>query len=181
MFFQKQVYVKRKKNGEYGYEKRGVCLGVYVSKKTGLIKSLLCSIDDEKTVHIPMSQMERIDEKTGEIYFKNLRTAIPNQCVRLTPFLPVYSNEGRYLGRLDGVLTEGITVTKLIVGKRKYPVCAIDGVSDVAILKPVPYPLGEWSKTEEQNVSRKLLKEKIGRGELIRFTLSLPPFFNQSS
>ena len=68
MFFQKQVYVKRKKNGEYGYEKRGVCLGVYVSNKTGLIKSLLCSIDDEKTVHIPISQMERIDEKTVEAF-----------------------------------------------------------------------------------------------------------------
>ena len=176
MFFEKNVYVKRKKKDEYTYEKRGVCLGVYVSKKTGAIRYITCLIDDEKSVDIPVGQIERFNENNGEIYLKNLRTAIPNQCVRITPFLPVYSVEGKYLGRLDGILANGFTVTKLIVGKTKYPVASLESSLDVAILKGIAYPLGEWSEKEKINVSRKLLKEKIGQGKLIEFTLSLPPF-----
>lgn len=175
-FFQKEIYVKRKKREEYFYEKRGVCLGVYVSKKSGAIKYLFCALDDDKTVTVPVGAIDQIHPVTGGIYLKNLRTAIPNQCLRLTPFLPVYSCEGKYLGRLDDVCAQGLTVTKLVVGSQKYPALAIDAVSDALLLKPLPYPLGEWSKEEESSVSRKLLKDKIKQGELIRFTLSLPPF-----
>ena len=176
-FFQKTIYVKRKKGEEFYYEKRGVCFGVYVAKKTGTVKFLLCSLDDDKTATLPVGAVEHIHESSGDLYLKNLRTALPpDQYVRLTPFLPVYSCEGKYLGRLDDLFSEGFTVTKLAVGKEKYPAVFIDGASDALLLKSMPYPIGEWSKREEIGVSRKLLKEKIKRGELIRFTLTLPPF-----
>lgn len=174
-FFQKDVFVRRKKKDEFIYEKRGVCLGVYISKKSAQIKHLLCSLDDDKTVNIPFSNTLRIDEN-GAIYLKNLRSAFPNQCARLTPYLPVYSCEGKYLGRLDGVICENSFVSKLVVSGKKYPALAIDGLSDILIIKPLPYPLGEWSEEQQSGVSRKLLKDKIKQGELIKFTLSLAPF-----
>lgn len=173
-FFQKEIYVKRKKKDDYIYEKRGVCLGVYITKRTGDIKYLFCSIDDDKTLVIPVSAIEYAS--TNGIYLKNLRTALPNQCVRLTPFLPAYSIFGKYLGRLNGFESKDLTITKLLVGEEKYPSLAVDAVSDALLLAPPAYPIGEWSKTDESNVSKKLLKSKIRDGELIRFTLSLQPF-----
>ncbi len=178
-FFQKEIYVKRKKREEYVYEKRGICLGVYLSKKTGTIKYLFCALDDDKTITVPVAAIEQIHPETGNVYLKNLRAAIPNQCARLTPFLPVYSCDGKYLGRLNDIFVQGVTATKLVVGEEKYPALSIDGVCDALLLKPLPYPLGEWSKEEETNVSRRLLKDKIKQGELIRFTLSLPPFTSE--
>ena len=173
-FFQKEIYVKRKKNEDYAYEKRGVCLGVYFAKKTGKIKHLFCAIDDDKTVVIPVNA---IDELAHDgIYLKNLRAAVPNQCARLTPFLPTYSTVGKYLGRLNDVETEALTLTKLVVGEEKLSPLSVVAVSDALILDKLTYPVGIWSKTESTIVSKKLLKEKIRQGELIRFTLSLPPF-----
>ena len=174
-FFQKNIFVKRKKGEEFVYEKRGICLGVYISKKSAQIKYLFCSLDDDKTVNLPISAVERIDEQ-GAIYLRNLRSAFPNQCARLTPFLPVYSSEGKYLGRLDEIICENSIVSKLVVSGKKYPALAIDGLCDVVLLKPLPYPLGEWSEEEQSGVSRRILKEKIKQGELIKFTLSLAPF-----
>ena len=49
-------------------------------------------------------------------------------------------------------------------------------VSDALLLDAPNYPVGIWSKTETAVVSKKLLKEKLRQGELIHFTLSLPPF-----
>ena len=175
-FFQKEIYVKRKRKDEYVYEKRGVCLGVYLSKKTGEVKYLFCSVDDDKSLVVPVGAIEEF--LTNGIYLKNLRTALPTQCIRLTPFLPVYSVFGKYMGRLNGFETENLTITKLIVGEEKYPSLAIYAVSDALLLNVPNYPIGEWSKEEESNVSKKLLKSKIRDGELIRFTLSLPPFKN---
>lgn len=174
-FFQKTIFVRRKKGDEFVYEKRGICLGVYIGKKSAQIKYLLCSLDDDKMVNLPFSAIERVDEN-GAIYLKNLRSAFPNQCARLTPFLPVYSSEGKYLGRLDGIICENFCVSKLVVSKKKYPALAIDGICDAVLLKQLPYPLGEWSKEEESGVSRRILKDKIKQGHLIKFTLSLPPF-----
>ena len=62
-FFQKNIFVKRKKGEEFVYEKRGICLGVYISKKSAQIKYLFCSLDDDKTVNLPISAIERIDEQ----------------------------------------------------------------------------------------------------------------------
>ncbi len=174
-FFQKPIFVRRKKGDELIYEKRGICLGVYISKKSAQIKYLFCSLDDDKTINLPFSAIERITEN-GAIYLKNLRSAFPNQCARLTPYLPVYSCDGKYMGRLDDIFTENSCVSKLVVSKKKYPALAIDGICDAVLLKPLPYPLGEWSKEEQSGVSRRILKEKIKQGKLIKFTLSLAPF-----
>jgi hypothetical protein len=178
-FFQKEIYVKRKKKDDYIYEKRGVCLGVYITKRTGDIKYLFCSIDDDKTLVIPVSAIEYATP--NRIYLKNLRTALPNQCVRLTPFLPTYSIHGKYLGLLNGIETKDLTVIKLLVGTQKYPSLAVDAVSDALLLAPPVYPIGEWSNEMESNVSKKLLKSKIRDGALIRFTLSLQPFALQKN
>ena len=173
-FFQKDVYVKRKKKEDYVYEKRGICLGVYTVKKTGKIKYLFCSIDDDKTVVLPVNAIDFL--ANNGIYLKNLRSAVPNQCARLTPFLPVYSALGKYMGRLNGIESKNLTVTKLLVGENKYPALSVVAVSDALILEQLNYPVGAWSKTEDGNVTKKLLKDKIRQGELIRFTLSLAPF-----
>lgn len=173
-FFQQEIYVKRKKRDEYVYEKRGVCLGVYIAKKTGEIKYLFCSIDDDKTLVLPVGSIEEF--LSNGIYLKNLRSALPNHCVRLTPFLPVYSIFGKYLGRLNGLESKNLTVTKLLVGDGKYPSLSVDAVSDALLLSPPAYPVGEWSQEHTSNVSKKILKDKLQVGELIRFTLSLPPF-----
>lgn len=174
-FFQKPIFVKRKKGEEFFYEKRGVCLGVYISKKNAQIKYLFCSLDDDKTVNVPLCSIDHIDD-LGAIYLKNLRSAFPNYCARLTPYLPVYSDEGKYIGRLDDLICENLTVAKLLVSGKKFPALAIDGLCDVVLLKTLPYPLGEWSKEENGGVSRRILKDKIKQGELIKFTLSLAPF-----
>ncbi len=174
-FFQKQIFVKRKKGDEFVYEKRGLCLGVYISKKSKQIKYLFCTLDDDKTVNLPFSSVERIDEQGG-IYLKNLRSAFPNQCARLTPYLPVYSCEGKYMGRLDGIVCENSTLSKLVVSGKKHPALAIEGLSDAILLKQVPYPIGEWSDENQSGVSKRILKDKIKQGKLIEFTLSLAPF-----
>ena len=152
-FFQKNIFVRRKKGDEFVYEKRGVCLGVYISRKSAQIKHLFCSLDDDKAVNLPFSAIERIDGNGG-IYLKNLRSTFPSQCARLTPYLPVYSCEGKYLGRLDEVICENSSVSKLVVSGKKYPALAIDGLSDIILLKTLPYPLGEWSEEEQSGVSR---------------------------
>ena len=174
-FFQKSVFVKRKKGEEFFYEKRGVCLGVYITKKSAQIKYLYCCLDNDNMVNLPVSAIDKIDD-SGAIYFKNLRSAYPKQCSRLNPYLPVYSDEGKYLGRLDELICEELTVSKLVVSGKKFPALAIEGLCDVVLLKSLPYPLGEWSEEEKVGVSRRILKEKIKQGELIKFTLSLAPF-----
>ena len=80
------------------------------------------------------------------------------------------------MGRLDGIVCENSILSKIVVSGKKYPALAIDGLLDVLLLKPLPYPLGEWSNEEQSGVSRRILKDKIKQGELIKFTLSLAPF-----
>lgn len=167
---------------------RGVCRGVGVSLKTFSVKYLLCASLSNPTKDadfcLPLEAVESIDEC---ISLSRLRPVFPKSCARLFLGLPVFSQDGVYLGKLTNVQFEGFIATKLFTDQNDfYPISSVIACSDAVILrKNVPFPLGQsvpapvLSKINGKKdglVTKPLLRAAIQKGALVALTLSLPPF-----
>lgn len=181
-FFQKSLYA--------GKNLRGTCLGIGLSPKNYEVKYLLCSSNGQgiskSTVDftINASSVLSIEEV---ITLSVLRPVYPQNCIKLTVGMPIYSNNGLLLGSLADVEIQNQSAIRLISDSgERFPVLMAVASSDALLLKKEPlFPLGQRiDKPDQENdenkskiVTKSVLKNAIKKGRLIRFTLSLPPFY----
>lgn len=166
---------------------RGVCRGIGVSLKNFSVKYLLCASPSNQAkvdFCLPLQAVESIDE---QISLSRLRPAFPQNCARLFLGLPVFSQEGVYLGKLTEVQLDGFIATRLFTDRKEsYPIHSLIACSDAVILrKNAPYPIGQLvpapilskiNAKKDRLVTKSLLRAAIEKGTLLSLTLSLPPF-----
>ena len=166
---------------------RGVCRGVALSLKTHAVKYLLCSTSATSSradFAVAVSSVLSVDDG---IVLSKLRAAVPRYCVNLFLTLPVFSDEGGYLGKIADLEIRDFIATELFtdIGKN-LSVHAITACSDAVILKKeLGYPLGQRVPnsvvsllTDKPNtvVTKPVLRSAIKKGALLKLTLALPPF-----
>lgn len=173
----------RKQNVTYG-KATDIC----VSLKSRALRYLICvsNRDVRAEFAVGFSSVLELDD---EIVLSRLKPLLPQNCVKLTLNRPVYDDSGKYLGFLkDAEIENGYLLALYASDGKKYAATRILAVSDAIILrKNQPYPLGQripapcvspLTDTEKSGlVTRSVLKTAIQNRSLIRFTLSLPPFF----
>ena len=168
-----------------GSKRRGVCEGVGVSLKSGAVKYLFCSASSGKTDFcVNVSAIEELDE---EIYLSRLRPVFPKNAAKILLRLPVYTDEGVFLGNVTDMEMDSFTALCLETDKgERFPLLHIAACTDAILLrKKPPYPIGQRIpapivsdifQDSEMIVSRSNLREAIEKGALIKLTLSLAPF-----
>ena len=161
---------------------RGVCLGLGVSLKTRLVKYLLCAENNRQKPDfaVNFSSVSKIDEA---ITLPRLRATLPKNCARIFIGLPIYSQEGGFLGSLaDGQLQDGKLSFLITDRNESFSSVAITACNDAILLRKLPYPLGVKIPTAlakektDTIVTKSVLRAEIASGSLVKFTLSLPPF-----
>ena len=99
---------------------------------------------------------------------------------RITLGAPVYSYDGEYLGNLSNAEIRQGKLSRLYTDQaREIPATEILACADAILLKKKrPYPLGQPLPNNKRNsvVTKSLLQKSISKGELVKLTLSLPPF-----
>ena len=176
-----------KKIYENGKE-RGVCDGVLLSSKNREIKYLSCRIlsSHGHTVCLSFSQ---IDYVTDVVRVKRFYPRPDSGCEKLILGLPVYDEKGGFLGVATDAVVERNSLTYLLLNnKKRVPAYEISSFKDAVILKKAPpYPLSrripayavpllEENLQKEKFASKRALLSAAKKGNLIKFTLSLPPF-----
>ena len=179
---------------------RGTCLGVGISLKNQAVKYLLCSSNSlafsngvssgtsiaAADFSVNVSAVEDIGE---QIFLTRLRPVFPKNCAKLFIGLPIYSYEGVFLGTLTDVELDDFVATRIFTDGACYPAASIFACSDAVILrKEQPFPIGQRIpapllfdfSSQASIVTKPILKEAAKQGKLIRFTLSLPPFYLQA-
>ena len=168
-----------------GSKRRGVCMGVGVSLKSGAVKYLFCSASSGRTEFcVNVSSIEELDE---EIYLSRLRPVFPKSAAKILLDLPVYTDEGVFLGSVKDMEIDSFTALYLETDKGERFSCKYIAACTDAILlrKKPPYPIGQRIpapvvldifQDNETIVSRLHLRKAIEKGALIKLTLSLAPF-----
>ena len=168
-----------------GSKRRGTCQGVGVSLKSGTVKYLFCGAPTGRTDFcVNVSAIEEIDE---EIYLSRLRPVFPKSAVKIVLGLPVYTDEGVFLGNVTDMETDAFLALRLETDTgERFSIFRIFACTDAILLrKKPPYPIGqripahalsEIFKNSETIVSRSNLRHAIEKGALIKLTLSLAPF-----
>ena len=165
---------------------KGFCRGVGISLKSHAVKYLLCASGKSAAADFSVSTGS-IDSIGSEIILSKLRPLFPRNCARIFIGRPVYSYEGIYLGKVSDLEIQNFVATRLFTDQNiAYPVSAITACTDAVILKrEQPYPLGQripapllstFSNKKSPLVTKQILREAIRRENLIKLTLSLPPF-----
>ena len=167
---------------------RGICRGVGISLKNFSVKYLLCASPSNQTKNadfcIPLQAVENIDER---ITLSRLRPVFPKTCARIFCGMPIFSQDGVFLGKLTDVKLSGFIATKLFTDKNEcYPINAILACSDAIILrKEAPFPLGQSvpapilsqiNGKSDGVVTKPVLRAAMQKGALVKLTLALPPF-----
>lgn len=169
-----------------GKEERGVCLAIGFSLKNQVLKCLFCATDFQKNPDFAVS-ISAIKSVEDCIQLNRLRTILPNGCARISIGSPIYSYEGDFLGKItDAEIQDGALFRLFTDQDETFPASTIFACNDAVILrKNQPYPLGqrvpapllcEINGKKDGFVTRPLLRTAIGKGALIKLTLSLPPF-----
>ncbi len=171
-------------------KRRGVCQGIGISLKNGEVKYLFCrATNGRNDFFVNVSAIEELDE---EIYLSRLRPLLPRSATTILPGLPIYSAEGTFLGNVADMPLHDFTTfcIETDTGER-IPLSAVAACTDAVLLrKKQPYPIGqripapmvsEIFQKSERLVSRSNLRESIQKGALIKLTLSLAPFNNQTA
>lgn len=177
-----------------GNNRRGVCLGVGISLKSHAVKYLFCSsIFNAKH---SASQSANADFAVGissvcaindQIHLSKLRSVVPKNCVKIFIGMPVYSNDGVFLGNVADVELQNYAAIRLLTDTNvNHSILSIANGADALILrKEQPFPLGQripaplvshFSDKTNPVVTRPILRNAIQNGRLIALTLSLPPF-----
>ena len=168
-----------------GSKRRGVCEGVGVSLKSGAVKYLFCSAASGRTEFcVNVSAIEELDE---EIYLSRLRPVFPKNAAKILLDLPVYTDEGVFLGNVKDMEMDSFSALRLETDKGEHFSCThIAACTDAILLrKKPPYPIGQRIpahalsdifQNDEMIVNRSNLREAIEKGALIKLTLSLAPF-----
>ena len=168
-----------------GTKRRGVCTGVGISPKNSAVKYLFCSaISGNTEFCVNTSSIEELDE---EIYLSRLRPVYPKSALKILPLLPVYSDEGVFLGNVFDMEMDAFIALNIETDRGERFSCQyITACTDAILLrKKQPYPIGQRIpahavsdifQNNEAIVNRPNLKKAIEKGALIKLTLSLAPF-----
>ena len=159
---------------------RGVCVGIGVSLKTYVVKYLLCSNETEYNrprcdFALPFSCIESVDEFS--IHANKTRAVLPKTCAQFFLQKPVFSFDGRFLGKLTDVclsLKENgnfIAASLQTDDNQTVLASSIYSVLDAIILrKNRAYPLGQrrpahvlslLGKEEQSIVTKSVLQRAI--------------------
>lgn len=163
---------------------KGVCLGVGISPKNYAVKYLLCSSRGERPDFcVNVSAIEEIDE---HIYLSRLRPVFPKNCAKIFKDLPVYAQDGTYLGVVSDLEMQNYVALRLFTDCNVLPVSLLSACRDAIIVrKEFRFPLGqripapvvsEIFDKKEVLVTKSNLRTAIQKGALIKLTLSLAPF-----
>lgn len=176
---------------------RGIILGVGISVKTRKLKYLLCSANTSKehASHtpdfvLPISAIASVSENA--VILTKLRPVIPKGYTRLFLHRPIYTQSGTNLGLLTDVRFDTLTATSIYSDKNiVYPFTSISAVSDAVLLrKNDAYPIGQripaplvshFEAEKNPHVTKSVLRRAIENKALIKLTLSLPPFTQNTS
>ena len=169
-----------------GNAPRGVCLGVGVSLKTQRVRYLLCAGNaNARTADFAINASSILRTNETGIYLSRLRAVFPQNCAKLFPKLPVYTQNGVFLGCITDLKMPSFCAECVFTDTgEKIPVSCVTACLDAVIVRKAPvYPLGQRIpapvlsfENAGTTVTRPLLKKAVERGELIKLTLSLPPF-----
>ena len=159
---------------------KGTCKGLGFSLKNGNIKYLLCASGKNLSAPDFAIRFSAV-EKFFPLTLSSLRPVVPKQCAKLVLGMPVFSGDGTHLGNLSDVEFNEFQILRLYTSKGfHFPFLSVFAATDAVITrKPLPFPLGQRIPAPNKQggtVTKKLLKEAIKKGELIRLTLSLSPF-----
>lgn len=167
---------------------RGVCDGVFLSTKSRAIKYLSCRAADNLATPFCLS-FSHVDYVTDVVRLKKFCIALPDKCEKFVLNLPVYDDNGIFLGNALDMEIEGQTAIYLLLsGNKRIPATLISSCHDAVILKKSPlFPLSQRipaqsisflgeQYNQEKFVTKKTLQSASKKGNLIKFTLSLPPF-----
>lgn len=176
---------------------KGTCVGVGISLKSRAVKYLLCSsrnltsntpteqVGENADFAVGINSVERISE--DEISLSHLRAVFPKNCAKICIGKPIYSDEGIYLGKVVDMEMKDFFALRLLTDRKNtYSALGLAACSDVIILrKEQPFPLGQrvpaplvfdFLKKNERVVTRSVLRSAIQSGNMLKLTLSLPPF-----
>ncbi len=172
---------------------RGKVKNACFSLKTGELKYLICAPTDEQTQADFTVTFSSVVSLEDDVTLKRLTPVIAKNCVSLPLFSPVYDEQAKLLGELTDAKIENGVVTELIIDyDKRYPAHLLLASKDVVILrKKPPYPIGQrvpapvllrfqQQKTPQSSadrVTKAFLKATIKKGELIKTTLALAPFY----
>ncbi len=170
-----------------GKTSKGVCRGVGLSLKSHAVKYLLCASAQGANTDFSVSTAA-VESVDTEITLSKLRPLLPKNCARIYIGRPVYSFDGVYLGNITDLEMQGFVATRLYTDQNiAYPISAVTACQDALLLKrEQPYPIGQRIPapllplvTEKKDgiVTKPILRTAIGKGALIKLTLSLPPFY----
>jgi hypothetical protein len=180
----KPIYVKN--------TKKGVCLGIGVSLKTYTVKYLVCTGEQPYRKQTPradfflsLSAVESVD--ADAVRLSSLRAVCPKNCALIFIGMPIYSENGLFLGNLDDLRMQDFTLDKLYFNQSDSVSCTcITASFDALILrKERPYPIGqrihtptvkEYFHHSSPIVTKATLKSALEKSALIKLTLSLSPF-----
>ena len=121
---------------------RGVCLGVGVSLKTRTLKYLLCAENNQQppAFALNFSAVTKIDEA---IHIPRLRATLSKNCARIFIGLPIYSQEGGFLGTLSDGELHGNKLSFITTNRNEiFSFVAVTACNDAILLRKLPYPLG---------------------------------------
>ena len=171
-----------------GISPKGKCVGIGVSLKSYAVKYLLCSSTNKQYAHADFCiNVAAIDEIEDGIFLTHLRPAFPKNCAKLFLGLPIYAENGTFIGNLYDVQIENFQATHLLTNNgTAIPICNVSAVFDAILLKKQsPYPIGQripapsisrFLDKDEPFISKSTLRTAIKKSNLIKLTLSLPPF-----
>jgi hypothetical protein len=177
-----------------GITPKGKCIGIGISLKNHSVKYLLCSSISQCFNRTDFCvSVSAIDEVDDGIYLSHLRPAFPKACAKIVLGLPIYRENGLFVGNLTDATIENGVVTDLITNRQEsISLSCLSAVCDAILLrKPRPYPIGQripahavstFFDKNEDVVNKTNLRTAIKKGSLIKLTLSLPPFsFNKQN
>ncbi len=178
---QKNIYV--------GKNYKGVCLGIGISIKTQTVKYLLCATKPNTSAfHADFAvNISALESVSSNLYLSSARAAQGRSAAKLFIGLPVFYNDGTFLGNLQDVEMENFAAINLLTSNGEvFSVSQITASQDALILKKEqPFPIGQRipapvvSRFFDKNtpvVTKSALRESMQKGALIKLTLSLPPF-----
>ncbi len=156
---------------------RGKCFGVGISSKNKSLKYLFCATDGKDEFALPVTALASFSDNA--LFLSRLRPLLPKPCAKLFLGTPVFSAEGKFLGRLTNVEFQNHRAVRIFTDTNGcFPCSSIAVIADAILLrKPQPYPLGQpLNNKNDPLVTKRILRNSIRNQSLIHLTLSLPPF-----
>lgn len=172
---------------QVGKTVRGYCRGVGFSLKNFSIKYLFCSRSPTEQNYDFAFSAAAVTGVENAVSLSRLRCVLPKSRARFYLGLPVFSSDGKYLGKLIDVEIENFVCLTLYTDRKEsFPATAVIACADAVILRTemlfplgqrIPAPLLLQMQTQnERLITKKVLRRAIENKALIKLTLSLPLF-----